>query len=71
MKRFLISILLLLQAAVLFGGTYQVNTDVLNVRSAPDKSASVLGVLRNGDIVEAEATSDPMWHEVEYGGRTA
>lgn len=71
MKRFLISILLLLQVAVLFGGTYQVNTDVLNVRSAPDKSASVLGVLRNGDIVEAEATSDPMWHEVEYGGRTA
>lgn len=63
--------LLLLQAAVLFGGSYKVNTDVLNVRSAPGKSASVVGVLRNGDIVEAEATSDPMWHEVVYGGRTA
>lgn len=71
MKRFLISMLLLLQAAVLFGGSYKVNTDVLNVRSAPGKSASVVGVLRNGDIVEAEATSDPMWHEVVYGGRTA
>ncbi len=72
MKRSLISILLLLlHAVVLFGGSYTVNTDVLNVRSAPDKSASVMGVLRNGDVIEAEATADPMWHELEYGGRTA
>lgn len=72
MKRFLMSILLLLiQAAVLSGESYKVNTDVLNVRSSPDRAAAVLGVLRSGDVVEAEATSDPMWHEVVFGGRTA
>lgn len=72
MKRILISLVcLILPALVLFGDTYKVNADVLNVRSAPDKSSAVLGVLRRGDMVEAEASSVQTWHEVEYNGTTA
>ena len=72
MKRFLLSILgVFLSAVLLFGDDYMVNTSVLNVRSSPDKNAAVVGVLKSGEIVSAEATSDPSWYKIEYNGRSA
>ena len=72
MKRFLLSILgVFLSIALLSGDNYMVNTSVLNVRSSPDKNAAVLGALKSGEIVSAEATSDPSWYKIEYNGRPA
>lgn len=72
MKRLLLSILgVLLSMAIMYGDDYMVTAKVLNVRSSPDKNASVVGALQSGEIVAAEATSDPSWYMIEYNGRPA
>jgi N-acetylmuramoyl-L-alanine amidase len=52
-------------------GTYgQVNASVLNVRSGQSTSASVLGKLSRGDMVEI-VSKGATWHKIRYKSSTA
>ncbi len=52
-------------------GTVVTANGGLNVRSGPSTSASILGVLRTGEVVTVVGASSGGWTTVSYGGRTA
>ena len=65
MRRLFLAILFLLSSYTLFGQTYyQVNVDVLNVRSSESQDAGVIGKLSLGDSVYV-VTYKAGWSEVK------
>ena len=49
------------------GSNFTVTAELLNVRSAPSLSSSVIGRLRRGDVIQATAkTADNRWLEIVY-----
>jgi uncharacterized protein YgiM (DUF1202 family) len=49
---------------------YIVNTDTLNVRSQPSIQSSILGLLRNGQIITVQSEQNG-WAKISYNGQTA
>ena len=49
--------------------TYKVNTQKLNVRSAPSTKAAVVGSLKMGETVKVKSISGG-WATISYGGKT-
>lgn len=65
MKRLLILLLLFIPAFTLFATDYYyVKADVLNVRSQPSKSGSIVGVVKKGNIVTAESEVYNGWIKI-------
>lgn len=70
MRRLLFFFVFLITSVIAFGQEYySISADVLNIRSAPDKSSEVVGVFRKGDVIQAELSSDSAWYIVSYKGK--
>ena len=71
MKRFLTLLLLFIPAFTLFATDYyKVKADVLNVRSQPSKSGSIVGVVKKGNIVTAESEVYNGWINISTSAIT-
>ena len=65
MKRLLTLLLLFIPAFSLFATDYYyVKADVLNVRSQPSKSGSIVGVVKKGNIVTTESEAYNGWIKI-------
>lgn len=63
-------LLFLFSHSVMWGqSTYKVNTQKLNVRSAPSTKAAVVGSLKMGETVKVKSISGG-WATISYGGKT-
>lgn len=69
LKQFFAILVFLFSHGVMWGqSTYKVNTQKLNVRSAPSTNAAIVGSLKQGEVVNVENISGG-WATITYGGR--